>query len=1020
MKIFNNSSELNFWRDPDIAKRLFRWVLIVILVWGIPSFILWSGLNLYCEDRNFQASQQIYNEMDLQLDNFIYDSSPERFLQPGFARLFGQLKGLPSNPEFLEKIINEYKDSWPKGLLEIYLFNGRNEIYQMAGARPEHQLLFELVNSDDESGMTIPREAVDKIGKFLPSPELSINYIRDQKGKIVNLGNPDRYSFCYFDRDRSINKDFVAGILIFVHKQMITTAEILTATVTNKNPVNFGFVNSDGDSKLPTAISAIKPEELLDYFQQYPVNSFKLKGHLISLKRYDEYVLLVGAYPAPERPLILISVLMLLFAIASFYFLKLSFRIAVLQVRFQHNVRQRLVGLFMLCYALPLVAASFLALQYMHEFRHSLISQIKHENYKRLAEIDSCFNRFITGKLLELRTFSSKLAGLANDKSAIKEKLRELYQAFEADSVHLISSDSEIIYSTDLLTAEIRRHYKKSRQDRQKILESWKARQAKLSDKHIKMLFSSGDAAGNPIEPSKSEGHSGFEKLFRSTALSAMEFYNRSRGISAPIKRSSSNLVIDTIIESNTQSLFQSARTNISRFTNIQGMNEIFLAYLDIVPGPKGEAWYAFALMIDLVNYQRQFLEKLYADLRSRSDIINRIYPEEDIRAVSNHQFAPNFPSVFEFKNFESIIKRSSSDFKTFSQQLKVDGQESLVSVVKASYLKHYLLIKVVPLTHIDDIFYDRLKLIIFFFISIIITGFTLTRLLIRLFIVPINNLMAGIKALAERDYEHRIPVETTNEFGVLAASFNESAETLSKLAISEKIRKNLYPENEFRCGSYLISTANSNTRIILSDFYDYFPLKQGNYAVILAEVSGNDISAAYLTAMLKTSFTILCPSFPNSPETILQKLNQIFLPYHKKGHMTTCFIGLIDPTNDKMICANAGQSYPISISTDNGSDKSFVSLPSTPLGLNAEARFKKHEISLYRKVIVLYSDGAVNLTDGSGRKLGHEKLLEVVQDSLKKDSRNPSEEIIKQLNELALSVPWRDDITIMTIQNRI
>lgn len=1001
-------------------NRMSRWLAIVILVWGIPAIIFWSGVILYQENHLEQQSQQIFNELDYQLDNLIFSSSPTPFFQPGFNKLFGQLKGLPANPEIMEKIVNEYKSTWPAGLLEIYLFDGDNKIFPTKGARPEHELFFTMVNADFEDASFRSSEMIASVGRFLPSPELSLAHCREQRGKLIELGNPDRFSYCFFDRDKSFSRNLVGGILIFIHRRHISTAKILNEAIKKRHGENYGFVNSDGESNLPDTLGKIEPEELLDYYQQYPVNSFKLNNHLIHLKRFDEYVLLVGAMPCPGRSLTLPGILGLIFLICSYYFLSLSYRVTVRQIRFQHNVRQRLTGLFALCYALPLLAAAFLSFQYMLEFKHSLEADIRHQNYRRLAEIDSGFSRFITGKLVDLRRFSRELLEHRYHPEIIREKVRDLYLNFDADSIHIIASDSTMIHSTNLLTAEVRRHFLKSRQEKQRILDTWKARHAQLTDQHVQVLFSGPGPDGKSIEPEKSSSHNAFETLFRSTALSAMEFYNKSRGLTVLLPKSGSNLVVDTIIESNTQSLFQSARTNISRFTNIQGMEEIFLAYLDIIPGPQEEAWYAFALLIDLVNYERQYFEKLYTDLRSRSAIMEKVFPEEDVRAVSMHQFAANFPSPFEFRSFEAILKRSSGDFKTFTQQLKIEGKESLVSVLKASYLKHYLLIKILPLSFIEETYYQRLYLILFFFAAVIIVGVVLARLLSRLFITPINDIMHGIKALAARDYEHRIPIRAANEFGVLAKAFNESALILKDLSISERIRKNLYPELEFRCGSYLISTANSNSRIILSDFFDYFPLRQGTYAVILAEVSGNDISAAYLTAMLKTSFTLLCPSFPSSPEVILEKLNQIFVPYHQKGHLTTCFIGMIDPTNDKMICANAGQAYPACIGTGSSKEKSFLSLPSTPLGLSEKTRFTRQVIDLNSRILVLYSDGAVNLTDQEGNKIGHERFIEIVAASIEKDPRNTSEEIVRCLNEASMSVPWRDDITIMTIQNRI
>jgi serine phosphatase RsbU (regulator of sigma subunit) len=68
----------------------------------------------------------------------------------------------------------------------------------------------------------------------------------------------------------------------------------------------------------------------------------------------------------------------------------------------------------------------------------------------------------------------------------------------------------------------------------------------------------------------------------------------------------------------------------------------------------------------------------------------------------------------------------------------------------------------------------------------------------------------------------------------------------------------------------------------------------------------------------------------------------------------------------------------------------------------------------------VLYSDGAVNLTDHEGKRIGHDRFIEIVAASISRDTRNPSEEVIKKLNATSMSLPWRDDITVLTIQNRI
>lgn len=1000
------------------SASLIRWLLVAALVWGIPSLILWGGIQLYVNDGIVRQNREVFDQMEHQLDNYLYDLSPGRFFQPQFEHQFIQTKGLPVNPLVLTKIVNDFKKRWPEKLIDVYLFNGDYKLLGTSEDDHAYETFFQSITAGYDQSPITP-ENLAKLGQILPAPDILLSKTRAQNNKVVKLGNPDYFSYCYFNFDKSVSSRFVAGMMIFIHQKYLEPDLIIKTTIKPADKVNYGYINSIGPSNLPEIISHLEPDSLLNYFQQYPTNSFTLAGHLITLKRLDEYRLLVGAFAQPQKPWLILSLLFLAFVLSSYSFLKMSFKVSVFQKQAKQSIRKRLIGLFAISYALPIIAAAFLSIQYLSELSNSIVTGQQHSNYRRLAEIDSGFDRFITSKLLEFKRFSAKLQQNVTDLDLMKEMLEEKYNSFAADNLHMTSSDSRILFTRDLMTAEVRRHYQAPHETRQRILESWRARNAVLTERHMQAIFSQGDEDGRPEAPKLTPDHNSFMRLLVSTGRSAMEYYNNSNEIRTFLPQSTSDLVLDTLVETGTQSLFQSARTNIGRFTQIQGMSEIFFGYLDVLAGPDGEAWYALAALVDLVNFERQYFEQLYDTLSNRSETLNRIYSEEDIRAVSTHHYAPNFPTAMEFKHFDAIIRRSNTDFKTFSQTMFVDGRESMVSVLRGSYLSHYMLLKITPVDELNQIFHQRLLLILASFTTLFLMGFGLTRLLLNLFILPINDIMLGVQSLANRDYEHRIPVRSKNEFGILARAFNESAEILKQMAISERIRKQLYPEKEFRCGSYLIATANSNSRIILSDFFDYTQLKQGSYAIIIAEVSGNDISAAYLTAMLKTSFTLLCPSFPFGPEAIMTKLNQIFLPYYQKGHLTTCFIGMIDPTNDKMICANAGHSYPISIGIKTG-EASFIPLPSTPLGINPDTLFIKQEICLKEKILVFYSDGAISLTDKEGIRIDHDRFLELVAKGMVAESKNPSEQVLQHLLELAETNPWQDDITIMTILNRI
>ncbi|HMM60633.1 MAG TPA: hypothetical protein PKC25_10955, partial [Candidatus Rifleibacterium sp.] len=162
------------------GNRPLRWLLIILLTWGVPSAIFWTGLQLFVSDRLSRSSSLIAEEIERGLDNDIYDSLPARFFHPRFSDLFKQLKGLPSNNDSLGKIVAGFDRQWQTGMIDIYLFNGEGNVFPIRGARPEHELFFALANSEHEAGQISP-EQLSRVGKLFPAPDLMLGRIRDQR-----------------------------------------------------------------------------------------------------------------------------------------------------------------------------------------------------------------------------------------------------------------------------------------------------------------------------------------------------------------------------------------------------------------------------------------------------------------------------------------------------------------------------------------------------------------------------------------------------------------------------------------------------------------------------------------------------------------------------------------------------------------------------------------------------------------------------------------------------------------------
>ena len=1002
-------------------KNIFKWLLVVLFVWLLPSSIIWTSLYLYIAEDCERKDIYSFNQIERKLEEIAHDSSRVRFFEKDFSELFKSIKGNPTNSSFLQKVIDGFKNGYPKNMLSVYVFNGNLDIIKTKDSCKEIELFLKLAASNPDE-KTISEDQIKEIGSKIPEPALILKLVRAQKGKAIELGNPDRFSLCYFDYDPQIT-NHLGGILIFVHYNNLSNKIILSKQIKDNQKKNYGFIDYN-DVRLPTILNNTRINEdfIKVYYRMNPTNRFRRDSKLVCLKRLGEHCLIVGAEDINQPSWYLFILIGLLFLFFSGLFFKVTYKAFVSQPNKGLNLRMRIVWLFIICYILPILVAAILASQYLIELKSFILAHEEQKNYKRLSDIDSGFSRYITSKLIEYRNINDELTANAENLEYIKDKFKQMCNDCLIDSAHIISSDSRLLFSSTLISSEVRRHRDKPLKEKQAVYESWFNRGAILTQLHRDFLFNEKDALYFPSESERTEAHKAFTKVFASTSLSSMDYYNQSKNITTNTFKNKTNIIVNAIVEAHSMGLFQAAKTNISRFTNLEAIKEKILAYLDVIPGPSGEAWYGYVTLTNLDCLERMYLDDIFHDIKVRNARINRVFSDEDIRAVSAHPYATCFPSTNEYQTFNSTLKQSENDSKTFTHEMTLKGEKCYVSVLKGSYLKHYILLKIIKEKDIELIYKKQVNTVVLIFIIIMIMGLALARLMTKNLVLPITDSINGVKAFGCKNYDFRIKVRSNNEFGTISKSFNETAEKLKKLNITQEINHYLPWEKDIKCGTYILYPANKTSNLVPCDYFDCLTLKQGTYAIISASILGNDTESAHLMTMLKAAFTTIMPLYTQNPEIALGKLTKQFEQYIKNQHIINCFIGILDPINDNMICSNAGQPNPILYDTKRKASE-FINLPSTSLGFNSGSKssYTKHEISLRHKILVLYSHGAIDSVNNTGEEFGKDRLISVVNEKLESDSStNPSVEILNTVSDYSLNLPWRDDISIITIQTRI
>jgi serine phosphatase RsbU (regulator of sigma subunit) len=265
--------------------------------------------------------------------------------------------------------------------------------------------------------------------------------------------------------------------------------------------------------------------------------------------------------------------------------------------------------------------------------------------------------------------------------------------------------------------------------------------------------------------------------------------------------------------------------------------------------------------------------------------------------------------------------------------------------------------------------------------------------------IVPISHRMTrhlttltgGVRQLAGGDFRARVPVRTQDEFGVLAAAFNQMAEDLERhqslvveqerlrreLELSRQIQTEMLPRARLRLGPAEIRGVSVPAREVGGDFFNYFELPDGRLALLVGDVSGKGVSAALLMANVQATLRARLPL-----ETDLAKLaaglDREIDERTPRGVYLTLFIGILETDGRLLRYVNAGHNPQFVIRARGG----IQAMTSTglPIALYPDHGYKESSVAIEPgDLLFFYTDGLVEAENGAGDMFGAERLQEVI-----------------------------------------
>jgi phosphoserine phosphatase RsbU/P len=303
-----------------------------------------------------------------------------------------------------------------------------------------------------------------------------------------------------------------------------------------------------------------------------------------------------------------------------------------------------------------------------------------------------------------------------------------------------------------------------------------------------------------------------------------------------------------------------------------------------------------------------------------------------------------------------------------------------------------------------------------------------------------IHELFMGTERVRHGDFAHRINVQSNDQLGELAGSFNQMTGSIEgllqtaaekkrleeELRIARAIQMSLLPRGPLDVPGLAITALCVPAREVGGDYYDFFRLPEDRLGILIADVSGKGTSAALYMAELKGLVLALSQRY-ESPRELLIEVNRIISEHLDSRSFITITYAVIDLHAGTMTFCRAGHTPLIFLPGPSSKVPSAQVL--TPngmvLGLRIDGAEEKFAELLEQErvdlspgdVIVLYTDGITEAMNPNSDLFGESRLSRIVEEHGHLDSDELRERIMREIEAFVGSADQHDDMTMILLK---
>ena len=240
----------------------------------------------------------------------------------------------------------------------------------------------------------------------------------------------------------------------------------------------------------------------------------------------------------------------------------------------------------------------------------------------------------------------------------------------------------------------------------------------------------------------------------------------------------------------------------------------------------------------------------------------------------------------------------------------------------------------------------------------------------------------------------------------------------LSDLLKAQDIQANLLPRALPVDERISMAGYSKPSRTVGGDFYDWVPLGEDRFAIVIADASGKGLPAAMLIARIHA----MVRSELKHATTIgaaLESVNDHLNDTTDMESFVTLFMGIFDRRSGVFEYVNAGHNFPVLVRSGGGYE--LLETGGLLLGIAPGQTYPTASVTLSPgDFLCFFTDGVTETTNDAGDEYGERRLIDTLQEVRHLDAQGVIETVLADLCQFENArddAPLSDDRTVVVLR---